>query len=306
VAGIKHWIYLGLFCRLLGLNLPAMLKVGMTTVALCWLSSAAFANSPQDTITIDGVPLTLNLDVQTLESSSKAKSNNTKGRLFKPTIYGGVLSNAIRQFPDLAGRTLADVSNHSIQPGAKALAGIQWASESKQWRAELELGSWRMLTMDVLTLDDSAIALMPSAQGGVEQWVERQYDLGVELDTLPVPLTSRWAQFASLSFSMGGRKPLRKGKSWTWWFGAQIQWAMLRRSATELERVPDSGVPDNSNVAGPDRIDWVPHQTIGGGLRFALERNFNAQWSATLRAEWNSGRRSNGLVGVGLVHRFVR
>lgn len=306
MAGIKHCTYLGLFGRSPGLNLLAMLKLGMMMVALWWLSPAAFATSPQDTISVDGVPLTLNLDVQTLESSSTTKSNNTKGRLFKPTIYAGVLSNAIRQFPDLAGRTLADASNHSIQPGAKALAGIQWASESKQWRAELELGSWRMLTMDVLTLDDSAIALMPSAEGGVEQWVERQYDLGVELDTLPVPLTSRWAQFATLSFAMGGRKPVRRGKSWTWWFGAQLQWAKLRRSATELERIPGSGVPDKSNVVGPDRTDWVPHQTIGGGLRFALERNFNAQWSAMLRTEWNSGRRANGIIAVGLVHRFVR
>ena len=259
----------------------------------------------QDSITVDGVPLALGLEVRTSPEQEESSRPSVKSGVLKPTIITGIAVTGWHQIADAAGSSLAQFSGASVQPALSASMGSIWRTESKQWKLEAQWGRFRCLTLDILNIDDSAFALAPDGQGGVEQWVQRTYDLGVELDTLPLGLEARAMQMASVSLSMGSRADGRGRKKWGCWGGLQAKWSRLLRSETEVERISGNGLPMGEDVLGSSRLDWVPIQTWTLGAHGAIERHLNPRWSALLCGEWNSGLRSHWALSLGVSHRWV-
>ena len=282
------------------------MKSVMFLVMMVMAHQASASCNHQDSITVDGVPLVLDLDLRLAESTITPHRAKVKGRSVQPIAVFGVSMLGWRQISDAAGVPLSERVGASIQPAVSAMGGAIWKTEAKQWKLEAEWGVHRALTMDILSLDDSAFAIEPNGQGGLEQWVQRTYELGVELDTLPVSLTERAIQMGSISLSMGSHEPSRKGKAWTWWGGVHVKWSRLNRSPFEVERIPAFGMPDEREQMGSARQDWVPFDTWALGGRLALERRFDDRWSSWLRGEWSSGLRSHWAIGVGVSCRFAR
>ena len=125
----------------------------------------------QDSITVDGIPLALGLEVRTSPEQEESSRPSVKSGVLKPTIITGIAVTGWHQIADAAGSSLAQFSGASVQPALSASMGSIWRTESKQWKLEAQWGRFRCLTLDILNIDDSAFALAPDGQGGVEQWV---------------------------------------------------------------------------------------------------------------------------------------
>ncbi len=269
-----------------------------------WMGSACAAHGGKDTITVDGVPLELALDVRmsgpdlSLEKRARAKSSSRK-----PVPFLGLATGAGRWTADVAGIPVSTLSRRSVTGEGDVLVGLTWAADKVQWRLAASGGAAVIRAADLTSLEDSAVRIVADGAGGLEQHVVQTYELGQELDTLPVALSSLLSQQAALGIQIGGRPASRS--DWNWWVGATATWMRIQRGPAQVERLPVEGVPEPWTEEDMQRLDWIPPTTWGWAMVVELERRLSPEWSWAIQARWRSGPRGRHGVGISLVRQLV-
>ena len=290
--------------------LVAILRSMRNTLALlccwgaCWGVSAA-TGSPRDTITVDGVPLELNLDVRESETPGfTARSGRARTGGWKPVPHLALEAGAGYWTSDVMGVPVSRRAQRPISAAASAEAGLTWNSERHRWRTHVAFGAQGIRTLDLTSLEDSAVALLPDGAGGIEQHVVTTYELGQELDTLPVVLHAHALPVWRLGVAMGGRG--RGRNAWSWWAGGFLQGSRLNRSPAQVERLPAAGVPEPMEVADEQRLDWVPRTSWGWGVSTEAEKALSDRWSWGVQFRWTSPPRGRVAVAVAVRRHFRR
>ena len=197
------------------------------------------------------------------------------------------------------------VAGRSIRPTFAVEAAWIWRQDDRSLRLGLRGGVREVWSYDVQDLDDSLYAVASNGSGELEQWIQRTYELGIELDTIALPVSRNLAQEFQLSLDRGGRLGHRT-KSGRWWAGVHVGIAMLNRAVTEVERLPVNGRPEPASVVGEARLDWVDSMTLGAGLHAGMSTALGSGWTCGWRAGWTAGQRSGMWGAVGLGRRLGR
>ena len=272
---------------------------------LACLSAAVFSFSvvlatSKDTITVDGAVLRLDLDIREYEGAGVTAHSPR----VKPDLKLTVWMAGIRTLNSSQGTTIAALAGRPIRPGSYAELAWTWVQDARRIRVGLSGGARELWTYNAEALDDSLYAVVSSQAGELEQWIQRTYDLGIELDTIPLPINRRVAQEARFTLDRGGS--MGRGHKWSWWGGLHLNLTRLIRVAAEAERLPVSGRPDGGQVVGPDRSDWISEITTGWGVQLGVENKLNREWSWAIRAGWNAGMRSGVWCTIGVAYGINR
>ena len=258
----------------------------------------------KDTITVDGTALRLDLDLRESAPLDGAVGESAQGRGLSPWARpdwhlsigaAGASASATAQ-----GKTLAAVAGRPIRPLGMLEMSWTWSQDGRLLRLGLAGGAREWWTYDVTNLDDSLYAVSASVDGGLEQWTQRTYDLGIELDTIPLPVTRRLGSLARISLERGGEFGGPRQNPWRWWAGLHLEGMRVARQSREAERLPLSGTPQGESVVGPDRADWVALNTLGWGIQLGVEHAFDSRWSWAFRSGWTAGARSGAWAAMAL------
>ena len=281
------------------------LQYAVLLVALVFFFSEAQAAS-RDTITVDGSVLRLDLDLR--ESAGVTGKVRSRGLSpwAKPEVKLAVWVGGVRMLNSVQGTSLEALAGRPVRPSSHIELVSTWTQDDKHLRLGFSGGLREAWTYNVTELDDSLYAVAGSQGGGLEQWIQRTYDLGIELDTVPLPFNRRLAQEARIMLDRGGSMGQGRGADWSWWAGLHLNLIRLVRSPAEAERLPLLGRPDDEQVLGPDRSDWISEVTMGWGLQLGVENNLTREWSWAMRAGWNAGLRSGVWCSIGLACRLSR
>lgn len=258
--------------------------------------------TPKDTITVDGAVLRLDLDIR--ESDGAKEGARVRSPWVNPERKLTVWMAGVWTLNSDQGMAIAARAGRPIRPGSYAELAWTWTHDARRVRVGLSGGGREVWTYNTEALDDSLYAVAGSQAGGLEQWIQRTYDLGIELDTLPLPVNRRVVQEARFTLDRGGL--MGRDNTWSWWAGVHLNLTRLVRAPSEAERLPVSGRPDGDQVLGPDRSDWVSEVTTGWGMQVGMENKLNREWSWAMRAGWNAGIRSGVWCTVGLACRLNR
>ena len=276
--------------------------VGLILLLLGGSVHASLATT-RDTITVDGVALRLDLDVQ------KAGRSTDPGRgvssWARPELELSLWTGGYRSSESVQGAPVEVVAGRSIRPTVAVEAAWIWRQDDRSLRLGLRGGVREVWTYDVQDLDDSLYAVAGNGAGKLEQWIQRTYELGIELDTIALPVSRNLAREFQLSLDRGGRLG-RRTKSGRWWAGAHVGIAMLDRAATEVERLPVNGRPEPASVVGEARLDWIDSMTLGAGLHVGMSTVLSPGWTCGWRAGWTAGQRSGMWGAVRLGRRWGR
>ena len=257
----------------------------------------------RDTITVDGVALRLDLDVQ------KAGRSTDPGRgvssWARPELELSLWTGGYRSSESVQGAPVEVVAGRSIRPTVAIEAAWIWRQDDRSLRLGLRGGIREVWTYDVQDLDDSLYAVAGNGAGELEQWIQRTYELGIELDTIALPVSRNLAQELQLSLDRGGRLG-RRAKAGRWWAGVHVGIAMLDRAVTEVERLPVNGRPEPASVMGEARLDWVDTMTLGAGLHVGMSTALGSGWTCGWRTGWTAGLRSGMWGSVRLGRRLGR
>jgi len=252
----------------------------------------------RDTITVDGVALRLDLDVQ------KAGRSMDRGRgvspWARPDVEVSLWTGGFRSSESVEGVAVEAMAGRSVRPAVAVEAAWIWRQDNRSLRLGLRGGVREVWTYDVQDLDDSLYAIAGNGEAGLEQWIQRTYELGIELDTITLPVSRHLAQELQLSLDRGGRLGHR-GKAGRWWAGVHVGITMLDRAVTEAERLPGNGRPEPASVVGEARLDWIDTMTLGAGLHIGMSTTLGSGWTCGWRGGWTAGLRSGlwGSVRIG-------
>lgn len=250
----------------------------------------------RDTITVDGTALRLDLDLRESDRLDGSGVESGQGRSLSPWARpdwhlsigaGGASASATAQ-----GQALDAVAGRPVRPLGILEMSWTWSQDGRFLRLGLAGGAREWWTYDVTDLDDSLYAVSASVDGGLEQWTQRTYDLGIELDTVPLPVARRLGSMARISLERGGGFGGPRQNRWRWWAGLHLEGMRVARQPGEAERLPISGTPQDASVVGPDRMDWVELNTLGWGIQLGIEHALDSRWSCALRSGWTAGPRS--------------
>ena len=276
--------------------------VGLILLLLGGTVHASLATT-RDTITVDGVALRLDLDVQ------KAGRSTDPGRgvssWARPELELSLWTGGYRSSESVQGAPVEVVAGRSIRPTVAVEAAWIWRQDDRSLRLGLRGGVREVWTYDVQDLDDSLYAVAGNGAGKLEQWIQRTYELGIELDTIALPVSRNLAREFQLSLDRGGRLG-RRVKSGRWWAGVHVGIAMLDRAATKVERLPVNGRPEPASVVGEARLDWIDSMTLGAGLHVGMSTVLSPGWTCGWRAGWTAGQRSGMWGAVRLGRRWGR
>ena len=274
---------------------------------LLGFSHSASADSGQDTITVDGVPLILELDVTEVAGFEQPKGKVKSRSLFgKPDLLLGVNAGVTRYQESAEGMRLSGFLNKGYRPTVGIIPTLEWKAGPGFVRFEAGLDLHEDWAYDSAALDDSLFGLAPDGNGGLEQWVYRTYDIGIELDTLPVPVALIREQGASVGLSLGGDWTMgrRTAGAWRWWTGIHGRWSRSGRMNRQVNRISSSMLPSPAGVEGAERNDWEELQAwvwgLTGGLTFPLGAN---GWSGLVCGRYAAGDRGHWAFNVGLQYR---
>lgn len=258
----------------------------------------------KDTITVDGAALRLDLDLRESTGRVPLDGGSEQGRSLspwaRPDWHIGLGAGGASAASTAGGRTLDAVAGRPIRPLGLLDMAWTWSRDGRHLRLGVSGGMREWWTYDVTDLDDSLYAVSASVDGGLEQWTQRTYDLGIELDTLPLPVSRRLARVARISLERGGQFGGPRQGRWRWWGGFHLEGVRVARSPNEAERLPASGKPEAASVVGPDRTDWVDFNTIGWGIQLGVERALENRWSWAVRSGWTAGPRAGGWAALSL------
>lgn len=276
------------------------------TCLLVFFAAQAHAGSMagRDTITVDGAALRLDLDVRESARLDGSTSESAQGRSLSPWARpdwhlsigaGGASASATAQ-----GQTLDAVAGRPVRPLGMLEMSWTWSQDRRLLRLGLAGGAREWWTYDVTDLDDSLYAVSASVDGGLEQWTQRTYDLGIELDTVPLPVARRLGSLARISLERGGEFGGPRQNRWRWWAGLHLEGLRVARRPGEAERLPTTGTPQGASVVGPDRTDWVELNTLGWGIQLGIEHALDSRWSCAFRSGWTAGPRSGAWAALAL------
>ena len=271
--------------------------------AACFLAAvfsfSVMLATPRDTITVDGEVLRLDIDIRQSEGALD-ETNRGPSLWSKPEVKMSVWLAGVKTLNSVQGMAIEARAGRSIRPASQVELAWAWAKGNRRVRIGLSGGGREVWTYNTAALDDSLYAVVGSQAGGLEQWIQRTYDLGIELDTVPLPINRRVAQ--EVRFTVDGGGLIGRGKDWSWWAGLHLNLMRLARIPTEVERLPVWGKPDGDEVLGPSRSDWISEVTTGWGMQLGVENKINGEWSWAMRAGWNAGRRSGVWCTMGLAY----
>jgi hypothetical protein len=271
--------------------------VGLILLLLGGSPNSSLATT-RDTITVDGIALRLDLDVQ--EAGRSTGRRRGVSPWARPDVELSLWTGGFRSSESVEGVAVEAMAGRSVRPAVAVEAAWIWRQDNRSLRLGLRGGVREVWTYDVQDLDDSLYAIAGNGEAGLEQWIQWTYELGIELDTIALPVSRNRAREIQLNLDRGGRLGNRT-KSGMWWAGVHMGIAMLDRSDTEVERLPLNGRPEPASVAGEDRPDWIDAVTLGVGVHLGMSTTLGSGWTCGWRGGWTAGLRSGlwGSVRIG-------
>lgn len=286
----------------------------MAVVNLSWVAPEQV--QLQDTITIDGVPLELNLALSTEEVGgpdeappSKSSRATRMRRGESPDILLGITGGVGGQLASPVGTGLGRFMGRGPTACGALSVAMEWQGQGPFVRLGLEAKRWTEQAYTASALNDSLFGLGADGLGGLEQRIRFTYpDLGIELDTLPLPVSAVPVQALGIAVSLGGElgggsRFRRSGPRW--WVGARGEWVRSARTEQQINRVPEGALPSPAAVLGAGRNDWEPTQywAVGlhGGLGVPLGSN---GWECLLTGDWAGGSAPRWAASIGLQKRW--
>jgi hypothetical protein len=286
----------------------------LAVVNLGW--NAPQLSLSQDTITIDGVPLELNLalskeevGVPDVDAPSKSKSKTRTWRGEFPDVLVGFTGGVGGQLVSPVGLGLGRFMGRGSDACGALSVAMEWRGQGPFLRLGFEAKRWTEQAYAASALNDSIYGLGADGVGGLEQRIRFTYpDLGIELDTLPMPVSAIPVQSLGFALSLGGtsdahRRSRRPGPRW--WLGAKGQWVRSARTEQQINRVPEGALPSPANVLGTDRNDWESTQYWAVGLHGGLAVPVGRRgWECLLIGDWSGGSAPRWAASVGLQKRW--
>ncbi len=273
---------------------------------------AVISASPcgQDTITVDGVPLELELNIMEVAAFSpeKEKRGTRNPGWISPQFKLG-WSAGMTGYPRNAnGQRLTAFLERSLRPEFVLSPSLEWHAERSFLRLECSFDLHRDLSYDARALDDSLYAIVADGSSGLEQWVRYTYDLGIELDTLEVPTSHYMQRSAMIAVSLGSNslpeRGIQRSSSIQWWAGFHLRLGWSGRKEMDVNRVPVE-LPSPAEVLGSDRNDWEPAALSGLGLQCGFSLPMRRQeWSWILNGSWTAGLASRWALTAGIQRRW--
>lgn len=270
----------------------------------------------QDTITIDGVPLELNLALSKEEGGGPAADlppkPNSKTRTWRgesPDILVGLTGGVGGQLASPVGIGLGRITGRSPAACGALFVAMEWQGQGPFVRVGFEAKRWTEQAYAAGALNDSIYSLGSDGMGGLEQRIRFTYpDLGIELDTLPLPVSIVPVQSLGIAVSLGGtpdavRRSRRPGPRW--WVGAKGEWVRSARTEQQINRVSEGALPAPSTALGAERNDWEPTKYWSVGLRGGLAVPMGRKgWECLLMGDWSGGSAPRWGASVGLQKRW--
>ena len=260
----------------------------------------------RDTITVDGIALRLDLDLRESQSSTNLDKIRSLSGWKRSEVRCGIWIAGVRTLNSEKGIAVESIAGRPVRPSSHLELFSTWKQDDKQLRIGVSAGFRESWTYYAAGLDDSLYAVVQSNDGGLEQWIQRTYDLGIELDTIPLPFNRRLTSEARVTLERGGPMGIGRERKWNWWAGVHLNVLSLLREPDESERLPLWGRPESADVLGSNRADWISRVSVGCGLQLGVEKKLNSQWSWAMRAGWNAGVRSGVWCTAGLACSFSR
>lgn len=258
---LKYWIWLFVFGSFL-------------------VSADRVHAAQKDTITVDGVPLELELAISNSGTQNvlpEGKGKVKRGRATSPDICFGLGSGWVYHPTNAFGERLANYIGQGSRWSLHVPMAAEWQDGKRLVRVELGAEHYRDWAYDSALLDDSLFQLAPDENGGVEQWVAVNVgDLGIELDTLPLPTFLYAASSATLAVCLGstahGGRPSDRNAHHRWWVGVHGRWAWDQRTERHVNRIPEGMMPSPSRTEGAERNDWEANRHFVWGLQAGMSR----------------------------------
>lgn len=281
-------------------------------LSLVSLSSVAVAHGGRDTITVDGQPLELQLDIMEVapfvEGPSKGKVRRTARP--GPDWVLALGMGAVQHPDDALGTRVSRFAGKGARPALDLRVGPEWSGDRGFLRMTMGFQSYRDWSFISTALDDSLYALAPDGAGGLEQWTSSFYpSLGIELDTLPVPMEPHRVMAASFGLSFGGAWSTSRGDQGVgrsrWWAGFHGRFSASGRGPTEINRVALDAVPAPPGQEGAARHDWEAPRHVDWGVQGGASGPLgDTAWDWTCILDWSGGRVSRWAAVLGVQYRM--
>jgi hypothetical protein len=302
----------------MGSACPSLCKLrsfGRLACAVLLLHSTAqvFASEGfhRDTITIDGAPLELQLELSQAPkdfeySGKKARNLSRRG----PTVLVGMGSGFSRHSNSTLGPHVSRFIGKPTRPAATIRAGLEWGTERRFVRSDAAITFSNNWSYDALFLNDSVYKVQADGQGGMEQLIRFTYpDLGVEFDTLSLPTSLHAVQSLSIGLVFGGsigKSPAGRKSPSRWWLGVSGSRTQSKRQGSEVNRVVNSMLPSPSNVLAEARNDWESTELWSLGIRWGASVPMGRQgWEGTVNGSWFGGLAPRLGISCGVQKRWV-
>lgn len=283
---------------------------------LGWLlflaATPIWAHGGRDTITVDGQPLELQLDILEVAPfggvPEKGKIKRAMGP--GPEVVLAIGTGVVLHPDDEVGRSLSRFMGKWPRPKMEIMPGLEWTGQRGFFRVAAGFEAYSDWAYSSTALDDSLYAIAADGAGGLEQWISNFFSsLGTELDTLPLPAATHGVKAVSVAMSFGGA--LKSGRldqdmgDARWWAGFHGRWSDAGRGPSDINRVPLEGRPSDARWLGAERNDWEEprHMDWGvqGGLSWPIARS---PWSGICLVDWSGGTVARWSVSLGLQRRF--
>ena len=297
-------------CGLCTSFLPAIIctygRLILTGMLLACSSASFGAMVLSDTITVDGIPLQLELDIMEV-SPPRPPANKGKGKTIRgrnmPDVVVGVGWGAMMRPTSAQGPTLDAFLQRGLRPVSGANLTLEWRQERMFLRVNVAGDVMKEWAFDARFLEDSLYEVEPDGSGGLEQRIFRTYDLGIEIDTLSLPTSAHRVTSGVVGISLGGiRSGPRSGQElFRWWAGFHWRAARGSRTPSQINRMIPDGLPSPAGVEGEQRNDWEPNQSSGWGVQAGLSKNWaNGPLYLRLIGQWTAGDQGRWSCMAGL------
>lgn len=286
-------------------------------LVLLLISPTQLWSAGRDTITVDGVALELELDIRNSDAAGAGVNDNDRGKVRRlgpgrADFCLGLGAGWIFHPSNALGNRLSQYTGKWGRWSTHVPLAAEWQVDSRLIRMELGLENYRDWAYDSAVLDDQLFQLAPDDNGGVEQWVAVNVgELGIELDTLPLPTFTYSTSSAMMAVSLGsaGRRRSYAGSvaPLHWWAGFHGRWIWDNRADSHVNRIPDNMLPSSAQVTGPARNDWEANQSFIWGLQFGMSKGIRkSPWEWMASGQLVAGPLPRFSCMLGVQYRWTR